>query len=294
VYVVPVVVVPNGNEPNAYTAAAKLQLDPCATPPYHVVKLYDGPLYANDNQRQYRNTLREIELDYRGNVFVTNANIMNKSDILWKFEPNGFTRRVNLGDSNGACHISAPIGLCVSNITNILYLASSLRHETDPNLTVIHGLSTATMTPVRTITIHGMQHITGITEDPVTKSLWATGFNLNSNPSPMPFYDPYIAKVPQGANDVCAVSIFNADDLSMPLSICWTGASIFGGADLDGNGTVNIFDFAIMARHWMNMGCSAPENPCEGADIEPQAIPDGDVDILDLDILANYWLNSYQ
>jgi uncharacterized delta-60 repeat protein len=292
VYIVPVVVVPNSNVP--YAAAAKLQLNP-----YRVVKLYDGNVLPNDNQREYRNTLREIELDSAGNVYVTNANKMNASDILWKFEPNGLIRRLEL-DPCDPCspRVRAPAGMCVSSATNMLYIASSLCGETDPNSTVIHGFSTATLSPARTITVSGMQHVTSIAEDPVTKSLWVTGFNFNSNHAPDIFYDPYLAKVSLGNNDVNALIISDANDLAMPLSICWTGAlqapppELCGGADLNGNGTVNMRDLAILARHWLNSNCGAPNNPCEGADLQPETSPDGDVDLLDLDILATYWLNT--
>jgi hypothetical protein len=288
---VPVVVVPNDNIP--YAAAAKIQLNP-----YHVVKLYDGPLLQGDNQRDYRNSLREIEIDSSGNVYVTNANKMNASDILWKFEPNGVVRRLEL-DPCDPCspRVRAPIGMCVSSATNMLYIASALHCQTDPDLTVIRGFSTATLALARTITVSGMHHVTSITEDPVTKALWVAGFNLNSNPAPMPFYDPYLAKVPLGVNDVNALYISGDYDLAMPLSICWTGATqsppeLCGGADLSGNGTVNLKDLAILARHWLNINCGAPNNPCEGADLQPETSPDGDVDFLDLDILADYWLNT--
>jgi hypothetical protein len=166
----------------------------------------------------------------------------------------------------------------------------------DPNFTVIQGYSTATLALARTITVTGMHHVTGITEDPVTNALWVTGFNLNSNPNAVTPYDPYLAKVPRDINDVNAVCLSGPDDdLAMPLSICWTGAllppALCGGADLNKNGTVNMRDLAILANHWLNNNCGAPNNPCEGADLEPQSAPDGDVDIRDLDIFANYWLN---
>jgi hypothetical protein len=296
VYVVPVVVVPDNIDNVPYTAAAKIQLNPL---PRHVVKLYDGNVLPNDNQLEYRNSLREIEIDNAGNVYVTNANRMNASDILWKFEPNGPNQRIEL-DPCDPCspRVRAPIGMCVSSAKNMLYIASALHCQTDPNLTVIHGFSTATLAPARTITVFGMHHVTGITEDPVTNALWVTGFNLNSNPAPSPFYDPYLAKVPLDTNDVNALCISGADyDLAMPLSICWTGAAqsppeLCGGADLNGNGTVNMKDLAILARHWLNSNCGAPNNPCEGADLEPETSPDGDVDIRDLDILAVHWLNT--
>ena len=299
VYVVPVVVEPVGNESGAYAAAAKLQLDP--TPPYyHVVKLYDGPLLSGDNQRQYRNTLREIELDAEGNVYVTNAHAFNASDILWKFEPGGaVVHRLDLDLNNPV--VRAPAGMFVSGVTNVLYLTSSLYNNADPNSKVIHGFSTEDFNLVRTITVSGMQHVTGITEDPATGALWITGFSMNcvppDYPSPLdlPFYDPYLAKVFFGEDDAYAVNISVADDLAMPLSIVWTGfrpaQERCGGADLSGNGNVNQSDFAKLAQYWLNTNCVAPSH-CEGADLEPQVLPDGDVDLKDLDVMAEHWLDT--
>ncbi len=303
VYVVPVVVAPEGNEP--YTAAAKLALDQ-SSPPYHVVKLYDEPPLVGDNQRECRNTLREIELDAAGNVYVTNANNKNESDILWKFEPNGTVRRLDLDRVDPANEpYYAPTGMCISIATNVLYLASSIYNKTDPNSAVIRGFSTGTLAPVRTIMVSKMQHVTSITENPLTHSLWITGFCFNSMPdSPdagaLPFYDPYLAWVPLGVNNVSAVCILDANDpnndLAMPLSIVWTGArpaqELCGGADLDGSGRVDMPDFAWLARYWRNTNCAAPNNYCEGADLEPEANPDGDVDLKDLEILAEHWLDA--
>ena len=299
VYIVPVVVVPHGNIP--YAAAAKLQLDTHSTPPYHVVNLFDGPLLINDNQRECRNNLREIELDAAGNVYVTNANAMNESDILWKFEPDGVVRRLNLSEQNGPLSVRAPSAMCVSSATNTLYLTSSIYCGADHSSSVIYGLSTGNLNLVRTITISGMQHITSITEDPVTKSLWVVGFNFNSTPNPpisplaAPFYDPYMAKVPLGVNSVSAVCVLGASDLAMPLSICWTGALPppvkCGGADLNKNGTVNMQDLAVLAKYWLRTDCFAFSN-CEGADLEPQGNPDGDVDLKDLDVFADHWLET--
>jgi hypothetical protein len=314
VYVVPVVVVPAGNDP-CYAAAAKLQLDSNSTPPYHVVKLFDEkPISTADNQLDYRNNLRDIGLDAAGNVYVTNANAMNGSDILWKFDPNGATIcRLDLGDPNSPLFLPAPVGMCVSSSTNMLYLASSLSNNADYDTTVIYGLSTATLAPVRTITVSGMQHVTSITEDPITNSLWVTGFNFNSllpqdpystnypnyqsNVIPLPFYDPCLVKVPYvpyGVSDVNAVCILGAGDLAMPLSICWTGAlpPKCGGADLNKNGTVNLEDLAVLASHWLETDCSASNNYCEGADLEPLGSRDGTVNLKDLDVMADHWLET--
>jgi hypothetical protein len=310
VYVVPVVVVPDGGSPYdenlPYTAAAKLHLTPGNPPYYQLVKLYDDPPLSGDNQRQYRNTLREIELDDACNVYVTNAHAFNACDILWKFEPNGAVRRLDL-DPCDPCktHVRGPTGMCVSSATKVLYLTSSLYNEMDPNSKVIYGFSTVDFNLVRTITVHEMQHVTGITEDPSTRTLWVTGYNMNcelprfpSSPSPIagPFYDPYLAKVPQGTNDVNAVCILDANyadyDLAMPLSIVWTGSRAqekCGGADLNKDGNVTLVDLAKLAHYWLYINCAALNN-CEGADLQPEQIPDGDVDIWDLDVLTENWL----
>jgi hypothetical protein len=307
VYVVPVVVVPVTNEPNTYTAAAKIQLNPYCK----VVELYDGPVLAYDYahpeyQLQYRNNLREIELDDACNVYVTNANAHNESDILWKFEPNRTVVRLNLDLSNPP--VRAPIGLCVSSATNRIYVASSIYNDTDPNSAIICGFSTTTMspTPVRTITVRKMQRVTSIAEDPLTGTLWVTGLSFNASPdayeiaqeyqNELPFYDPNLAKVPLGQNEVNAVSTLIAGDLALPLSICWTGArlapELCGGADLNKNGTVNMLDFALFAGYWRHTDCTSQNNYCNGADLEPLVFPDGDVDLADLAVLAEHWLDT--
>jgi hypothetical protein len=63
-----------------------------------------------------------------------------------------------------------------------------------------------------------------------------------------------------------------------------------GGADLNKNGTVNMYDLAVLAKYWLKTNC--PALNCEGADLEPQGYWDGDVDLFDLDILADNWLNT--
>ena len=47
-----------------------------------------------------------------------------------------------------------------------------------------------------------------------------------------------------------------------------------------------------MAAYWRHTDCSPLNNYCEGADLEPQVLPDGDVDLFDLDIMADNWLNT--
>jgi hypothetical protein len=76
-----------------------------------------------------------------------------------------------------------------------------------------------------------MHHITCITEDPQTGTLWAAGFNMYSipqypDPTRSAFYYPYVAKILKGSDQAQRISLFDPDshDLALPMSILWTGA----------------------------------------------------------------------
>jgi hypothetical protein len=58
-----------------------------------------------------------------------------------------------------------------------------------------------------------------------------------------------------------------------------------GDADIDCN--VDLFDYAVLAAHWLNQNCTETDW-CDRADIDHS----GDVDILDLRIFAEYWLEG--
>jgi len=291
VYVVPVVVAPDGNDP--YTAAAKLQLLPEADPPYQVVYVYDDPPLPGDNQ--YRNALREVELDDAGNLYVLNTHSLNESDILWRYEPNGAIERLDLGIEDSNSYVPDPIAMYVSNPTDMLYLASAQDNPNDANSTIVYGFSTTgPLTLQRSVTITGMHHVTGITEDPATGSLWVAGFNMEDvplypNPAQSPFYAPYLAEIPYDSNDVELLSLSDSGshDLALPMSILWTATTVCGGADLDHNGTVSFTDFAILANYWLDADCALPYW-CAGADLDKN----GMVDMADLAILVEHWLES--
>jgi hypothetical protein len=289
VYVVPVVVNPVGKE--SYAAAAKLHLLGSGSPPYSVVKLYDDPPPPGDNQ--YRNTLREIEIDDLGNVYVINANSLNESDLLWRYEPNGAYERVELGQPGSEDYVPDPVAMYVSSTTDMLYLASAQYNPEDFNDSVIHGFSTdGALSLTRQITIHSMHHATGITEDPATGILYVIGFNMDEipeypDPTQAPFYEARLAKVPYGSTSANAQSLSGSHDLAMPLSISWTRAVKCGRADADGSGTVSFGDLAILGENWLNSSCSPP-GWCSGADIDLS----GAVGMPDVAILADNWLET--
>ena len=244
VYVVPVVVNPHGEE--AYLAAAKLQLLDGQNPPYRVVRLYDEPPLPTDNQ--YRNNLREIEIDGAGNIYVINAHSLNESDILWKYDSNGAVlNRLDLGNPDSNSYLPDPVAMHVSDVANMVYLASGQKNE-DPYSKTIYCFSKDQMVLENSIAINGMQHVTGITEDPATGTLWVVGFNMIDeipmypNPTQAPFYYPCLAKVSSGGNSVEVTDLLGSSDLGLPMSIVWT-ASAFKPFDGFETGDFNTFDW---------------------------------------------------
>jgi hypothetical protein len=263
--------------------------------------LYDDPPLPHDNQDA--NNLREIEVDDQGKVYILNSCYENNSDILRVYDSNG-----QLADK---CELQglgiyAPGGLCCSAYDNSrLYLGSSHgepdANSPDANSVSVHSLFTNNLTLDRSIQISNMGHITDITEDPNSGTLWVLGFSMPDYLTYLPgdlslipqFYDPNLAQVPYDSNGpVSAASIADANELGLPLSIVWTVTpEKCGGADVDGGGTVNFDDFAVLADYWLDTNC-AISNDCDGADLEPLAAPDGDVDMADLDVLAQHWLDT--
>jgi hypothetical protein len=193
--------------------------------------LYDDPPLEGDNQ--HRDNLREIEVDSTGNVYVINVHRLNESDMLWQYDSDGtLKRRVELGNPTSDNYIPDPIAMHVSDSVGRLYLASALYNSIDADSTVIHSFSLDTLAREGSITIRGIQHVTGITEEPGTGDLWVVGFTMADIPdlpeaTGPPFYEPYLAKVPHGADAVQAtsISVSASHDLALPMSIVWTGPS---------------------------------------------------------------------
>jgi len=229
VYVVPVVVNPDGGEP--YTAAAKLKLSAGGDSPYELVELYDDAPLPNDNQ--HRNNLREIELDSAGNLYVLNVHSLNESDILWRYGADGTVDRVDLGRPDGGCYVPAPVGMHVSQTNGAVYLTSATYNQADPESTVVYKLSTqGALVLEKSITIDGLHHITGMTEDPTTGTVWIAGFNMHDIPQdPAPsqsaFYYPYLASISNVDDSVRVIPLFApaSHDLALPMSILWTGVA---------------------------------------------------------------------
>ena len=263
---------------------------------YTIVQLYDDPNAADPGDNRELNALREIETDSAGSVYVINAHSLNESDTLWRYNSStgAMDERLTLGNPASSNHVPAPSGLRASRFEDMLYFGSSLSSP-DANSISVYGFSTSgPLTLNRTININAMGHISDITDNPLSGTLWITGFNMDPpeypDPYAEPFYESRLAQVPLGTADVSAVSTLTADPnntLALPLSIVWTGAlpEKCGGADLDGSGTVEYKDFAKLGEYWSDTNCASSNN-CEGADLEP----DGDVDMADLVVLIEHWL----
>ena len=289
IYVLPVVVVPDEDPDATYLAAA--QLEPAAgSSSYSLVKLFDDPPEAGDNQE--RNALREIEVDDQGNLYVVNSHEQNESDMLWVFdaETGAMEQKINFMTVG----LNAPTALHLSE-PNILYLTSS-QNDPDAVTTSLVGLSTADLSVVRTVSITGMGHVTSITEDPVRGTIWAAGFkmeNIPEYPDPLnpPFYYPFLAQVPVGSSGpIAALAMSGVSDMSAPMSMVWIGPypDLCGGADINDDGSVNLGDLHIMFQYWLDDDCTGSAD-CTKANLDNT---DGDdaVNLLDLAYFAQYWL----
>ncbi|MCP4709078.1 MAG: hypothetical protein GY869_10665, partial [Planctomycetes bacterium] len=289
IYVLPVVVVPYSDNDLAYLAAAKLE--PQDAPGYYnLVTLYDDPPEPTDNQE--RNALREIEVDNQGNLYVVNSHELNESDMLWIFdvETGAVKQKINFENHD----INAPTAMHFSE-PNILYLTTS-QNNPDAAATSLMGLSTTDLSMVRTVSITGMGHITSITEDPISRTLWAAGFKMESIPMyPDPlypaFYYPYLAQVPvDSTGPITAMAMSGASDMSVPMSVVWIGPypDLCGGADLNGDSKVSLSDLVFMLQYWLDEDCTGSAE-CSKANLDNTDGKDT-VNMLDVAYFAQYWL----
>lgn len=300
IYVTPVVVNPLSDPNLVYTAAAKIRLTSPAN--YQVLQIYDDPNASSPKDNRKLNGIRELEIDSENKLFVVNVNSENESDIIWVYDTYGkndgiMLKRLELTDPNNEVYIPAPIGLHVSDDTDTLYLASS-QGPRDANYVSIYGLSTDNLQLERTIEIEGMCHVTDITEDTESGTLWVSGFSMENIPEkPLfdepPFYYPYLAQIPLENDNIEAVNISeindpNNCDLALPLSIVWTGSMTCDRADFNNDTEIDYKDFGILAWYWLEVTCNEGNSWCEDSDTDKN----GWVELNDLIVLARCWLES--
>jgi hypothetical protein len=221
-YVVPVVVDPGRTENDRYRAAAKLRLDPSQTPPYEVIQLLDAQ--SLDDNGQY-----EIELDDNDKVYLLKSYVNNTDKALWIFD------QQNGNVENLKTPVDMPTCLHVSGATGWLFMTSSI---SAPNAvsSLVYAMDRAAPEQTAVIEIEGMGHITGISEDPDTGTLWVLGFSSPALPTQEEihkgwvldqdaFFEGRIARIEPGpsgpvkANELTEATL----DWFVPVSIVWTG-----------------------------------------------------------------------
>lgn len=245
-YVVPVVVTPSADPSLTYLAAAKLQLQPGQSPCYSIVRLYDDPPQPNDYHDPLRYGLSEIEVDNSGNVYITNAHYNyiddDKSNFLWVYPAdNTAPTKIDLDTLSGVTGgIPDPTGLFASKKNQMLYLTSGL-NPPEATSVKVYGLSTQnlSLTLSRTVQVNDMGHVTGITENPVSGSLWVAGFKMVNIPdipdiSVAPFYHAGLVQIPTTSNDpVQATCLDTSSSLALPFSVTWMPSNLVSSNPID-------------------------------------------------------------
>jgi len=85
---------------------------------------------------------------------------------------------------------------------------------------------------------------------------------------------------------VCEVGFYDRS-VSWDYPVYYHVFSHVATRDFNNDAGVDFADFAVLASHWQETGCSDP-NQCEGTDLDA----DGNVDISDLALFAHYWLEK--
>ena len=133
--------------------------------------------------------------------------------------------------------IAAPTALCVSTRSTTLYLASAHRPPAATS-TAVYRLDRSDLSLQGSIEIRGMGHVTGITEDPATGTIWVIGFTMDvpqriDRATPL-FTTPMLATVEPDRVDAVTAVRLEAGGLALPLSILRVNA-LPGDADRDGD-----------------------------------------------------------
>lgn len=243
-YVAPVVVVPLGQDPYLSVAALWASDDHASgwdlagnSSDFYQIDLYD-PL---DDANPHLTNIREIGLDGSLNLYALNVNQNDQGTILWR-------HRFGVGLDENCLYLTGPlspvvlpdpIGLCVSDRHQTVFLGSGQADPNDPLATTLYGFASDDLNNVRhMIRITEMAQVTDIAEDPRTGDLWVIGFRtdetrwlgqdaiLQVNQS---FNIPYLARIPSqdiaslSTLNVTAIPLVGEGQLDLPLSVAWTG-----------------------------------------------------------------------
>lgn len=243
-YVAPVVVVPEGQDP--YLSVAPLRPSDEHASGYdlatnssdaHHINLYDPA----DADNPHLTNIREIGLDESQNLYALNVNRNDQGTILWRhlFGIGLDENCLYLTGPLSPVDLPDPIGLCVSDRHQTVFLGSSQANPDDPLATTLYGFATDDLNNVRhQIRIVGMAQVTDITEDPATGDLWVIGFRKDETKwlgrdailqVSQSFNIPYLAWIPSQAiaSNITltfgAIPLAGEGQLDLPLSLAWTG-----------------------------------------------------------------------
>ncbi len=300
-YVTPVLVWV-GSPSHSYRATAKLTLSPSTPGQYSLSAVYGAdpwsdPL-ANSTtppEASYSATrLREVEIDRTGSrLFVTSSRADNSNEWLLIYDTQSRAEmRKRLTDLSPA--LKSPTAMLASSQTDKLYLASA----DASNAGRLHRLDIAGADPaydgellLPAAPAGFIRHITALSEDPDTGTLYVLGFQMPvfgdqqmfTNTDSI-FTTAFLLAVtpadPFSGSTVQQVPM-SGTDLALPMSLVYTGVS---PADFNADGHVNLADLEVF------IGCgSAPavshNGDCGKADFDK----DTDVDATDFAAFQRAW-----
>ena len=170
-------------------------------------------------------------MDTQGNVYVLNVHAQNKSDLLWKYAPDGtILKCIELNRQTP--NIEDPVGL-LCHSSGRLYVASGQYDFVSNDGVKMYELSSANgdMTTSKTITIKGMHHPTGITESP-DGVIYVVGITYDYMPTQFTpsaaglFVHASMAEINVDGiglqREVQAMLLSGDPGLALPMSIVWT------------------------------------------------------------------------
>jgi hypothetical protein len=207
-------------------AAAKL-----STSNKRIIRIFDDPdpdiTHSPTLDNPNLTGLREIEVDREGNVYILNVNALNSSTMLWKFSATGqVLNRKELEDLG----IFDPVGLCIPYDSNgLVYLASGQNDPNDRDGTYVYGLDPNTLKVERKVKIEDLHHVTSMTVQIGSNTLWIVGYSLDPiperlNPFDLPSYSAYIAKLEmdESGGSVQAEAVADiGGNATLPISVVY-------------------------------------------------------------------------
>jgi len=225
IYVVPVVVSPEGTDP--YVAAARLSPGPGG---WAVSQVYAPQTQAEDNI--LLGGLREIETDGLGRVLVLNVARQNRSDAVLVFDRS--TGQETARQDVAALGMESPAAMRVVADGGVLVLGGARSGQACACVVAVPLADLGQAAPHgRLVEVLGMDQVTGLAEDAGTGSIWVSGIGLQDVPPVFdgttmleilnrpPFYSARVASLLMDQQTPVESTVLTgpACDLVLPLDI---------------------------------------------------------------------------